>query len=297
MPINMNDPRVQAEKAPQAIVDLGTRLKRAYGVGPDAFGVKGNEYHASGFHRSRNWIYFSPDSAYGTRDYSVQGTRNHGGDPDNDCAFDFTPGTWGTADNRAKMIVLTKRLRAAARRHDPRLANWFEFAGTEDGVNVVTFYAQGGEAKTPFDKSHLDHIHGSKYRDNAEANDTGLGDIMLGLDEEEDMSGSFGPVLMRKEDDEFPMVIPPVQAGVADPRETWINIGGDLGLPAYLRIWVNKGSGGFRPLAGTGVIKVVAGEAISVKLEQGDRIISVSRDKGPNTDVVRAPISFCFERK
>jgi hypothetical protein len=283
MPISTSDPRYRAETSPQSLINLGNRLKRAYGVGADNFGIKGNEYHDSGFHRSRSWILFSPDSQYGTSDYSVKGTRNHGGSPDNVCAFDFTPGEWGSADNRAKMIELTKRLRAAARANDPRLANWYEFAGTEDGKNVVTFYAQGGGAKSPFDRTHLDHIHGSGYRDNIENDHTGLGDILLGVDktkEDDDMGAYLGPFLLPV--DKTSHTITPVQGGAANPRRVWLNVGADLyGEKACLRVWVSNGDGVFRVLKGSkddsGFVILDSGKLFSVELEKGVRVISFAR--------------------
>jgi len=296
MPLDMNDPHYLAEITPQSIVDMEDPLCDAFGVGLDHFGAKGNEYHTYGFHRSIDWILHSPDSRYGSSDYSVQG-RNRNGDTRLIRAFDFTPGEWGSRDNREKMIQITRNVYDAAMNYDTRLATLFEFAGTLDGVNVITFSGQGGVKKTPFDSSHLDHAHGSLWSDTADHNHMGIVDVMLHGAGETDMSGSFGPTLMRADDDEFPMIIPPVQAGIADPRETWINIGGDLGLPAYLRIWVSKGDGAFRPLIGDGVVKVESGKRISVKLESSDSIIGVSRSKGPEADVRRTAISFCFERK
>lgn len=310
MPINQNDSRYRAERQPQALIDLGGRLKRAYGVGPGNFGIKGNEYHDSGFHRSQNWILFSPDSAHGTGDYSVQGTRNHGGDPDNDCAFDFTPKTWGTADNRAEMIRLTKRVRAAARANDSRLANWYEFAGTEDGVNVVTFYAQGGGSKTPFDKTHLDHLHGSKFRDNAEDDDTGLGDILLGVEdqgEDDDMGGSAGIIINGSEKDFQTNIGVP---GGLNRKPTWLVITNDTSFgaasgPDYaLRIaakpyggsWAllgqygspagNGPSGGV--LSTGGIVQLKNGETMSWKLPDDTRDVSILRVTTP-TDLT-APL-------
>jgi hypothetical protein len=308
MPISVNDPRYRAEKQPQSLVDLGTRLKRAYSVGGGNFGIKGNEYHDSGFHRSRNWILFSPDSSYGTSDYSVQGSRNHSGDPDNDCAFDFTPGVWGSPDNRAKMIELTKRLRAAARANDPRLSNWYEFAGTEDGVHVVTFYAHGGVAKTPFDKTHLDHIHGSKFRDNADDDDTGLGDIMLGIadqgEDDDDMGGYAGITINGF--DEANMNNGKTNVGVpggANRKPTWFVVTNDTSFgaasgPDYaLRIAAKSYGGGWTllgqygspagngPVGGVlspgGIVQLKNGETLSWKLPDDTRVVSVVRVATP----------------
>jgi hypothetical protein len=308
MPLNTNDPRYVAEKTPASLTALGARLKTHFGVGRDAFGAKGNTVHYSGFHRSRNWIYFSPDSRYGTSDYSVQGTRNHGGDPDNVSAFDLTPATWGTADNRAKMRLITKRLHDAAVRRDPRLKNWFEFAGTLDGLTVVTFYANGGGFKSPFDPTHRDHLHGSGYRDNIEDDHTGLADIITGVaasGEDDDMS--FGPTQLGPDETTHP--IPPAGGGAADPRDTWLNMAAELwGGKAGVRVWIGPGNGSMQPLPGyaDGLVLLESNKTVSVQLPDNTRILSFKRYAVDATGKVVAPteelrpwagpIGVCYER-
>jgi hypothetical protein len=238
----MNDPYLRAERQPPAIVALGVRLKAHYGVGPDAFGIKGNEYHYSGFHRSRNFLLQSTLGNGG--DYSTRGAKNQGGNGNNNCAWDLTPSVWGTDRNRQLMIEATKRLRTAARAHDPRLDAYYEFAGTEDGKHVVTFYAQGGEAKDPFDSSHLDHLHGSKWRSMADNDDTGVGDIILGIGgtEEDDMGASTPPIEIERSGITS-LTIPPVLAGTADPRPAWLNLCNATGDQPYaLRVFYSLGA-------------------------------------------------------
>lgn len=288
----MSDPSLTSEVQPESLKALGARLKKAYGVGADNFGIKGNEYHTSGYHRSYNFLIYSYQGNGG--DYSTSGSLNHGDYPDYCCAFDFTPGSWGTSDNRARMIELTKRLRAAARRNDRRLDAYYEFAGTEDGMNVVTFYAQGGAAKSPFDSSHLDHIHGSKYRSRAEWDDTGLGDIMLGVGEstgEGDDMGSF--VIQDIEvDGATSLSIPKVPSAGG-----WVHICNDVGNAKYgLRIFFSRGDGGWLPASkkfGTtedpgnsgktvddaGRIALGNGQAFTIGLPQGTRCVSIFRQK------------------
>jgi hypothetical protein len=123
------------------------------------------------------------------------------------------------------------------------------------------------------------------------------------LGEDDDMGGSFGPVLMRSTDTEFPLVIPPVQGGIADPRETWLNLGIDFGGPAFLRIWASNGGGGFSPLPGhpDGVVRLASGAVFSQQLAAGVRLLSVLRvpdpAAAPPAAVSVAPVSICFERK
>src|SRR5882724_7129713 len=143
MPISTSDPRYVAEVIPGSIDAMATPLCAHYGVGRDAFGSKGNEFHDYGFHRSENWINLSPDSRYGTSDYSVQGSVNHAPDKNWISAFDFTPGEWGTGLNRQRMREITSRVLAACKAHDPRVGDLYEFAGTLDGSHVVTFDGAG----------------------------------------------------------------------------------------------------------------------------------------------------------
>jgi hypothetical protein len=285
----MNDPYLRAERQPPALVALGVRLKAAYGVGADNFGIKGNAFHYDGFHRSRNFLLKSSLGNGG--DYSTSGALNRSGDGNNNSAFDFTPGVWGSVDNRAKMIVLTRRLHDAAARRDPRLASYYEFAGTLDGKKVVTFFADGGVFKDPFDTTHLDHIHGSKYRARADNDDTGLGDVLLGIDgeDDEDMGASFGPITINLSGGTS-LTIPPVEAGIADPRMAWINFCNDTnGKPYGLRVWWTTGDGNFHPLEGqdwvNGEKVLKSGVRESVQLKKGVSGLAISRTAAAmNTD-------------
>jgi len=186
MPINMNDPRIKAEWVPPTITAVGTALRQRYGTGADSIGTQGNNVHNSGYHRSENWIRNSPDSRDHDQDYSIQGELNRSQNRDAVCALDFTPGSWGTQENRRRMIELTTRVRTAALAHDPRLSDVFEFAGTLNGTNVVTFRCSDGASRSPFDSSHLDHMHASFFRSRALNNHDGFIDVLLGDD---DMAG------------------------------------------------------------------------------------------------------------
>ncbi len=287
--LDMSDPYLEAEQQPPSIMALGNRLRSAYGVGADNFGCKGNSYHYNGFHRSRNYL-LGPNGP--GPDYSTSGSKNQGGDGDNCSAFDFTPGEWGTADNRAKMIELTGRLRAAARANDPRLAAYYEFAGTEDGVHVVTFYAQGGQDKTPFDSSHLDHIHGSKYRSMADSDDTGLGDVMLGVTPagEEDEHMSMGAIVLGPT--ETNISVPGGAAGGGD-RQKWLAVcnetamGTDGKRPAYaLRVVATTGNNSW-----TAVFKDANGSLTMLPKFDSGKVYGFPLPVGVRAiNVVRAPI-------
>lgn len=178
MPLDPGDPHYRAEVIPASIDTLGRRLCTYYGVGLDHRGDRGNLIHTSGYHRSRAWILNSPDSAHGAGDYSIQLAVDKQGPQDDVSAEDFTPADWGTPDNRAKMRAMTKRAIEACQRNDPRMAAVREVAGTLDGSHVVTYDHARQQFKTPFDSSHLDHLHLSFFRGKARDDHTGVFEVL-----------------------------------------------------------------------------------------------------------------------
>lgn len=180
MPLNTSDRWYRAETVPISNTALGAALRNYFKVGLDAFGNKGNTSHTSGYHRSRYWVLNSPDSRYGSNDYSVRLSQDQGGDGNWISAFDFTPAEWGTAKNRQLMREITNNVLTAAKRRDDRLAILREFAGTIDGSNVITFNCSDGSTKAPFDSSHLDHVHGSAWRSLANNSFAGVFEVMTG---------------------------------------------------------------------------------------------------------------------
>lgn len=115
-------------------------------------GIVGNVAHSFGYHLARNDL---PGD-----DYSVELARDHGGDGSNASALDvhFDP---------PHMILVTKRLLAAAKAHDPRLAGLRSFCGTTDGYNTHPYDLATGQdgPLNSWDSSHLTHIHMSFFRD------------------------------------------------------------------------------------------------------------------------------------
>lgn len=180
MAINMNDTYIKAEVVPASAKQLGSALCTYYGQPSGAFGCKGNDVHDSGYHRSRAWVLNSPDSQYGHNDYSVRQQPDLSGDPNLVSGWDFTPGGWGTPLNEQNMIQITSALLDAARNRDPRLASLREVAGTVDGRSVITFNCADGSLKSPFDSSHLEHIHGSWWRSMAANDHQGIFEIITG---------------------------------------------------------------------------------------------------------------------
>lgn len=132
---------------------LGDELCRRTGRPRTAAGTKGNEAHLRGAHRSQEWILNSDFAT--SRQYTVQAgltalqARHVAG-------FDFTPGEWGTARNRALMVEQTKRLLAAMKAG--RLDGVRELFGTTDGRSVTGWNNVENRVVTA-DDSHLDHFH------------------------------------------------------------------------------------------------------------------------------------------
>lgn len=179
MSLDVTNTWYRAEVVPQTQKDLVRKLAAFHGVGADSMGTRGNTSHTSGYHRSRNWVL--KVSARKASDYSVQLAVDKQGDPNWTCAVDGTPGSWGTPENRRRMIVATGNLINAAKAHDPRLAAVREIAGTLDGKHVVTWDCSRNAFKDPFDSSHLDHYHVSLYRGMAANDHTGIFEVIAGI--------------------------------------------------------------------------------------------------------------------
>jgi hypothetical protein len=128
-----------------------------------------------------------------------------------------------------------------------------------------------------------------------------IGGVQAAADtEEDDMGQSFGPVQL--EQGTTSLVIPPVQAGVADPRRVWLNIGGDLGDDkAAVRVWASDGEGNWSPVSAIGpdgVGQLTNGKVISAELAKGVRLISITRVPATGaTAVFPRSLSACFERQ
>lgn len=309
MTISSNDVFYQAEIIPPSIEAMAAPLCEAYGVGRDAFGDKGNLSHNSGYHRSRRWILQSGDSKYGPNDYSVRLDPDKHGDENWVSAFDFTPGVWGSSDNRAKMIQITKRMRAAAKAGDPRVRNLREFAGTEDGVNVVTIDMQTGGDRDPFDPSHLDHCHGSFYRERAAMDHSGIVQVMLGISAKKKRRSNM---FIINDPSTFKGITQvAVEGGASAPNGGYLQITNDTG------IWDGKGGSyalriAAKPFGGSyvfindtervggtvkdGVVTLQNGQTVSWKLPKDTRNISITRvPVEGQTEVYDGPLSGTVE--
>lgn len=132
---------------------LGDRLCAHYKRPRTAAGVKGDNDHLRGAHRSQEWIL---NSFWCTsRTYTVQSgltswqLRLLAG-------FDFTPGDWGSAANRQLVAEHTRRLVTAAKAG--QLPGVIEIGGTLDARNPFGWHVVRG-VQLSFDSSHVDHLH------------------------------------------------------------------------------------------------------------------------------------------
>jgi hypothetical protein len=113
-------------------------------------GIVGDQEHTYGYHRAR--------AVLPSDDYSVQLADDRLGDAWAASALDITPA------HRGGMVILTRRLLAAAKRRDPRVTRVVrEFFGTVDGVNVTGFDVVSNRHSSA-DTSHLYHLHISFLR-------------------------------------------------------------------------------------------------------------------------------------
>jgi hypothetical protein len=147
------EPWWNREITTSAMVGLGLQLRTAFQAGRGSVGIKGNEVHLSGGHRSQEWI---KNSRYCTnRLYAVQ--TGLSGDELRYCsAIDFVPAVWGTVDNRNKMKLLTSRMLDSMKAGE--CDEVVECFGTLDGKNITGWRNDLNKVATS-DTSHLDHIH------------------------------------------------------------------------------------------------------------------------------------------
>lgn len=167
------------EIQPAPLVQLGNRLCAAHNRPRNAFGIKGDNAHLCGSHRSQEWIEnsrFCTDRSYTVRSGLTAAQKRL------ICGFDYNPGS------EALMIQLCRRLDEAVRAG--RLEQVTEWYGNDDGDNRVDGYDNVRNRIATSDSSHLWHVHISfdRRRVNDEAAVRAVGDVLLGqLPEEVDM--------------------------------------------------------------------------------------------------------------
>lgn len=159
---------------------LGDELCRRTGQPRTAAGTKGNDRHLRGSHRSQEWILnsrYCTDERYTVQSGLTAEQRRH------IAGFDFTPGAWGTAENRRRMVEQSKRIIAAMKAG--RLDEVREFYGTTDGRTVTGWNNVENRAASS-DSSHLDHWHAGVDRRHCDNKELVERIVRIALGEEED---------------------------------------------------------------------------------------------------------------
>jgi hypothetical protein len=158
------------EIAPAPLRRLGERLRTAYDRPAVAVGIKGDNVHLRGAHRSQEWI---EHSRYCTnRTYTVQSGLSDAQERYL-AGLDFTPGT------TKRMIELCGRLDREVRAG--RLEVVREWYGNDDGDNRVDGYDNVRDRVATSDDSHLWHLHLTLDRRlvNDDAAMIRVGDVLL----------------------------------------------------------------------------------------------------------------------
>jgi hypothetical protein len=168
------------EFAPPSLAALGQGVRAALGLTATAIGIKGDQFHLSGYHRSRRWILTDPASEDGSGDYSVTHPLDQGGDQNWLAGLDITP------KSVEQMIAVSMRLDAAMRAD--LLPNVREFYGNTNGDRIVDGWDDLTHRAATSDDSHLWHVHISFYRSRAGNDHTDVLRVITGADLEEDMS-------------------------------------------------------------------------------------------------------------
>jgi hypothetical protein len=170
------------------------------------------------------------------------------------------------------------------RSHDPRVKY-----GISNGQQFSSYPVSGYDAWTwrPYNPKngdkHFTHGHLSVVGD-ARADGTqpwAIGAPAGGAhtEDEDDMGASFGPITINASG-VTSLTIPPVLAGLADPRPAWLNFCNDTGVPYVLRIWYTTGDKVFSAFPGTdakGLLKLESGQRWSNEIPAGASCLSISR--------------------
>lgn len=158
------------EFAAPALVALAAALHGRYPAAE--IGIRGDNDHLRGYHRSRRWI---KESAFCTnRTYSVSRTAGDvsGGNSNWACALDFG------GIPQAELHAVCKRLDAAVRAG--RLEKITEWYGNFGGDDRVDGYDNIANRLASSDSSHLTHLHMSFDRGRANEDHSDLLAILIG---------------------------------------------------------------------------------------------------------------------
>ena len=167
-----NEAAWRSEFAAPALQALGDLL-RLHWPG-DEIGIRGNNEHLRGYHRSRRWI---KESRFCTNhSYSVSRTAGDktGGDSNWACALDFG------GIPQSELFAVCKRLDEAVRAG--RLEKITEWYGNFGGDDRVDGWDNISDRLASADNSHLTHLHMSFDRGRANEDHSDVLAVLIGDD-------------------------------------------------------------------------------------------------------------------
>jgi hypothetical protein len=159
--------------------------------------------------------------------------------------------------------------------------------GISNGQQFSSYPVSGYDAWTwrPYNPKngdkHFTHGHLSVVGD-ARADGTQpwqtIGAGLADEEDEDDMGASFGPINIEREGFTS-LTLPPVLAGIADPRPAWLNFCNDTGQVYGLRIWCSTGNEVFQAFPSTngGLLALRSGQRYSQEIPAGTSCLSISR--------------------
>lgn len=250
---------------PQDLENIRQEFRRITGLPAVSLGIQHFSPQGGGYHEGRDLL-AAQDRAPGQPifEYSVdESSRDFDGLTGAASAIDRGD-WWGHINGReVSMRGLSAFLVDRMRANDLRARDLREVIYSPDGNEVKRYDRLG--VRTTGDISHRTHGHDSFFRDSEGRRD--LSDNYYGLiqeyfyginrttTEEEEMGASYPPMDI-KVDGPTSLNICPVEAGVADPREAWLNVCNDTyGKQYALRVYYGTGDGRLYPLALQGAVK------------------------------------------
>jgi hypothetical protein len=270
-----------------------------YGIAPDESHKSGGGYHCGRMDCQNIGKYHPPATSHvgsTTEDYSVRQLRDRlpGG---NAASAEDIGDDWPNGGRQAWLRfnnLLVKQLQAG----DPELAAIREVNFSPDGTARKRWDAlhpndgPNEDGIVPSTDTVYMHTHLGLWRDTAgtPARARTLARIeqiaeaaianrpLASTTEEDDMGASTGPININVEGNTS-LTVPPTEAGAADPREAWLNVGNDTNDKPYaLRIWFGDGvAGAWKPGDADGLFPMKSGVTLSLKLPKGTRIVTIMR--------------------
>jgi hypothetical protein len=300
--------------APNDLLALRSGVMTKTGLSnPVQVGIVGDGAHqrTGGYHEGRDVLVangmFGPVGSLNT-DYSVRLQSDHDACTNSASAMDIGY-QWPNGGNAA-WLRFNNTLATALRNNDSALFAIRAINYTPDGSTLRRIDRQYGFSTQSTSDSVNIHTHIEWYRaseNNRQACINRLLDLITHAinntnpfiisEDDNDMGAIQGPFKVGV-DGHTSLTVAGVEAGLADPRPTWLNICNDTDGRQYaLRIYITSGNGAFGPLQNAdGVIKLSSGARYSKQLPAGVACVSLSRSPSDAGDVYAGDLTVCFER-